>query len=146
LELHFDFASGLPGSCPGSRPGSTYVSARNFAGRPGCQGSYKQVARMERNITKELLLVGNGKDPGHPGQDFKPWWLRSVATSPKKLSLDLKADGTQAIITPVTVAQLCCPHNNPKHYRDSSIFGRPGWIRTTCEKCGRFIGNRPQES
>lgn len=29
---------------------------------------------------------------------------------------------------------------------DEKPVGRPGWIRSTCAKCGAFIGWRPVES
>lgn len=36
----------------------------------------------------------------------------------------------------------CRPHNNPANYIDTPAPGRPGWIRTTCRVCGRFVGYR----
>lgn len=36
----------------------------------------------------------------------------------------------------------CRPHNNPANYIDVPAPGRPGWIRSTCLVCGRFVGYR----
>lgn len=36
-----------------------------------------------------------------------------------------------------------CAHLDPAQYRDEvDGGGRIGWIRTTCRKCGRFVGYR----
>lgn len=38
----------------------------------------------------------------------------------------------------------CRPHNNPNNYIDTPATNRPGWIRSTCRVCGRFVGYRRQ--
>ena len=35
-----------------------------------------------------------------------------------------------------------CIHSDPRCYLDAPDGCRPGWIRTTCCWCGRFIGYR----
>jgi hypothetical protein len=40
----------------------------------------------------------------------------------------------------------CRPHNNPANYIDKAAPNRPGWIRTTCRVCGRFIGYRRDDA
>lgn len=36
----------------------------------------------------------------------------------------------------------CQPHNTPANYMDKPVPNRPGWIRSTCRVCGRFVGFR----
>lgn len=38
---------------------------------------------------------------------------------------------------------VCRPHNSPANYIDSPAPNRPGWIRSTCRVCGKFVGYRP---
>jgi hypothetical protein len=40
------------------------------------------------------------------------------------------------------IAGQCRPHNNPANYVDTPAPGRPGWTRTSCRVCGRFVGYR----
>ncbi len=43
------------------------------------------------------------------------------------------------------LTQSCQPHNNPENYIDVPAPNRPGWFRTTCRVCSRFIGYRPSD-
>lgn len=46
---------------------------------------------------------------------------------------------------PELVAYLrpnCNPHNNAGNYIDEPAISRPGWVRSTCRVCGRFVGYR----
>jgi hypothetical protein len=36
----------------------------------------------------------------------------------------------------------CNPHNNPDNHIDTPDDRRPGWIRSKCRVCGRFVGYR----
>ena len=44
------------------------------------------------------------------------------------------------------IAGQCRPHNNPDNYVDAPAPGRPGWTRTSCRVCGRFIGYRRNDA
>ncbi len=39
----------------------------------------------------------------------------------------------------------CNGHSDPKHWKCIPAPGRPGWTRTTCRRCGVFVGYRPAE-
>ncbi len=39
-----------------------------------------------------------------------------------------------------------CLHHDSACWLDARADDRPGWIRTTCRWCGRFIGFRPKDS
>jgi hypothetical protein len=34
----------------------------------------------------------------------------------------------------------CVPHNDPNKYVEREASNRPGWVRVTCRRCGRFLG------
>ena len=53
-------------------------------------------------------------------------------------------DAKQAVLD--HLRSQCRPHNNPDNYLDTPDSNRPGWIRTTCRICGKFIGYRPDSS
>lgn len=48
-----------------------------------------------------------------------------------------------AIPTPTKKPPRCLQHNNPKDWLDEPATARPGWIRSTCRRCGAFVGYRP---
>ncbi|GAB5517218.1 hypothetical protein [Rhodopirellula baltica] len=55
----------------------------------------------------------------------------------------LARDHKPALIA--AIGSSCRPHNNADNYIDAPVENRPGWIRTTCCVCGRFIGYRRYE-
>ena len=40
------------------------------------------------------------------------------------------------------ILRTCQIHNRPDDYLDHP--SRSGWIRSTCKRCGRFVGHRPR--
>ncbi len=43
------------------------------------------------------------------------------------------------------MSRKCKLHIDAKDWIDEPHPTRRGWIRTTCKRCGAFIGNRPKE-
>ena len=41
------------------------------------------------------------------------------------------------------IRRSCTPHNDPTNYVEEPAPDRSGWIRTTCLRCGHFVGFRP---
>jgi hypothetical protein len=37
-----------------------------------------------------------------------------------------------------------CNHADPSTWHDAPAPGRKGWIKTTCQRCGGFLGYRPE--
>lgn len=50
--------------------------------------------------------------------------------------------------SPAPSARTCPPpaHNDPACWSEVADVKRPGWLRTTCVKCGVWIGSRPAEN
>ncbi len=40
----------------------------------------------------------------------------------------------------------CAPHNDLRRWQVGLAFGRPGWVRVTCQECGKFIGYNRAEA
>ena len=41
------------------------------------------------------------------------------------------------------IRRLCGGHLDVTDWIDAPHPDRPGWIRTTCRRCGKWLGNRP---
>ncbi|EMI52185.1 hypothetical protein [Rhodopirellula sallentina] len=38
-----------------------------------------------------------------------------------------------------------CSHGDRSAWIETADRSRPGWLRTTCSRCGRFVGYRPAD-
>lgn len=83
-----------------------------------------------------LSKMGVSVDCPSPGRIRLTVPVGDVPTEAVALARDYKPE----LIDLLT--QSCQPHNKPENYIDAPAPNRPGWIRTTCRVCGRFIGNR----
>lgn len=69
--------------------------------------------------------------------------LRGPAAA--KLTAERIIDRRADVLTALGVTPERCPsHLDRDDWQDVPAPGRPGWIRTTCKRCGCFIGYRPE--
>ncbi|MHB8860991.1 MAG: hypothetical protein ACYC6N_01215 [Pirellulaceae bacterium] len=49
-----------------------------------------------------------------------------------------------AVAFPFGTNTRCVVHLDPTHWEEKPAANRPGWLRSTCKRCGTFIGYRPE--
>lgn len=95
-------------------------------------------------LTERLRALW-GDSPKQPTTNEPP------PSRPISVSAPLRARGTEArgSASPIEVGteppRRCPWHVDRSHWKDEPAPGRPGFIRTTCRKCGTWIGDRPAE-
>lgn len=60
----------------------------------------------------------------------------ATPTARKPTAAELLADRTP---------RRCWTHTDPREWLDEPAHRRPGFIRSTCRRCGGFVGYRPAE-
>jgi hypothetical protein len=51
---------------------------------------------------------------------------------------------SEAVAFPFGANTRCLVHLDPTQWEEQPAPARPGWLRTTCKRCGTFIGYRPE--
>ncbi|MBX3421541.1 MAG: hypothetical protein KF752_08295 [Pirellulaceae bacterium] len=85
----------------------------------------------------ELSKMGISVDCPTPGRIRLTAKVGDVPADAVALARDRKPELIDLL------SQSCQPHTKPENYIEGRAPNRPGWIRTTCRVCGRFIGYRP---
>jgi hypothetical protein len=73
-----------------------------------------------------------------------------TGTNKLRLTVDVGEVPTEAVVIARShklelveyLQAKCIPHNNPGNYIEEPAASRPGWVRVTCRRCGRFLGYR----
>jgi len=79
-----------------------------------------------------------------------PWRERRPLAESNAMTTDIQArlqaawNQAAAETPPIpTRPPKCWQHIDPREWLNEPAADRPGWIRTTCRRCGGFIGYRP---
>lgn len=80
--------------------------------------------------------AGTGAGTGSPAPD-------AATGTPAPATLARKP--TAAEILAARKPARCLTHTDPRDWLDEPARNRPGYIRSTCRRCGGFIGYRPAE-
>ena len=79
---------------------------------------------------------GNAEQPGKGNEPAR------ASTEPRRSTADALAALRHR--TP-TGKPRCTSHLNRRDWLTEPASNRPGWLRTTCRRCGSFIGYRPAD-
>lgn len=74
-------------------------------------------------------------------------WGQTIATpakSPEQIIVPLKPQAAPIATEPPKARRICPSHIQPFDAIETPAPRRPGWIRVTCRRCGRFIGFHPE--
>lgn len=111
--------------------GGCIPNSLEIAGPPGRMTPQLSQAITEHKATL-LALVGPQTDP----------YIREEREA--IANADRPGEAVTTALADVGQWFTCRTHLDRSDW-DDALDIRPGWIRTTCRKCGRFIGSRPEE-
>ena len=69
---------------------------------------------------------------------------KSRRTSGNARRSEVQSHGTREATLARGTSERCSQHIDPQDWLDKPAPGRPGWVRSTCRRCGTFVGFRHQ--